>query len=291
GARGGPEVDLHAWSLHMEPGPAGDEGLWARARAAALRGRPVRVPAPVDMALIALMHGPVADIDAPADWAVDAADALADPNMDWETLVAEAQRRRLGAALNWGLSYLDHIEAVTLPGGLLAALRAGADTAQERELAAWLKPKARWTPADRLSTERMKRARPRGALPRPGPRTRLRDTALFRAGSGTKGSEGLVELVFDSPPRDRARLSFDLVDADGWLARLRLTVNALDRLSGRRRWRFALPRALRGTPRIVALDGSGQPVTRHGVRLVASAASGPGLACETVSNETVEAKG
>lgn len=267
GSKGGPEVDLHAWAVHFEDRPGGDDALWANARPGLLRGRAVMTPGAAHTVALSLLHGPVDDVQAPADWAVDAALAMASPDMDWDLLVEEGRRRRLSAALSWGLDYLAEEIGVPIPAAARAALAADQTALQRAELAAWLKPKKRWGATERAATLAMRLGRGgwRPAAPS-APSRRLRDAAPLRRATGADDARH-VSVVFAAPPARGTRLRFDLSDDGGWIARLRVAPNALDAATGRRRWRFALPTPLRGSARLQPLDDGNGPVSGVAARI------------------------
>ena len=99
-------VDIHRSAIHYGRSGTFDDIFWTRCRDANLRGRQVKIPSSTDQFLHALTHGTIADDNRPADWVIDALDAVTNQNFNWDLFAEEVERRRAGAAIASGLDYL-----------------------------------------------------------------------------------------------------------------------------------------------------------------------------------------
>jgi hypothetical protein len=130
GPQGG-EVDLHWFSLWQ---PARDEPLWEASVPVELAGVATRAPAPADQLLLACVHGTPWSPLPPFRWIADAAAVIrsAGGALEWDRLVAEAERRRLTVACSAALSYLREEFGLPVPAAALGRLRAADVSRHER---------------------------------------------------------------------------------------------------------------------------------------------------------------
>src|SRR4051794_21120609 len=142
------ELDLHWHVLHDSCQTGADDDFWAAAVPIELLGVRTRALCPTDELLLVLLHGMRWSPSPPLRWALDAgllASGALGP-IDYDRLVGQAQRRRLGAAVGAALAYIVRTADVPVPDGVLRSLR-------------------RRTPAERLAV--------RARATRPGERGRL----------------------------------------------------------------------------------------------------------------------
>jgi hypothetical protein len=125
------EVDLHWFSLWQ---PAGDAELWRASVPLELAGATTRAPCPADQLLLTCVHGTPWSPLPPFRWIADAVTVIrsAGDQLDWDRLVAEAERRRLTVAVTAALTYLGEEFSAPIPPAVLAALRAAPDSRHER---------------------------------------------------------------------------------------------------------------------------------------------------------------
>jgi hypothetical protein len=130
GSQGG-EVDLHWFALWQ---PARDEQLWQASVPMELAGVATRAPCPADQLLLACVHGTPWSPLPPFRWIADAAAVIhsAGDELEWDRLVAEAERRRLTVASGAALSYLREEFGLAVPEGVLGRLRAAPAWRHER---------------------------------------------------------------------------------------------------------------------------------------------------------------
>ncbi|HUC06648.1 MAG TPA: nucleotidyltransferase family protein [Solirubrobacterales bacterium] len=124
-------VDLHWFSLWQ---PASDDELWRASVPLELGGAASRAPCPADQVLLACVHGTPWSPLPPFRWIADAVTVIrsAGPQLDWDRLVAEAERRRLTAATAAALGYLRDEFGASVPQPVLARLRAAPTSRHER---------------------------------------------------------------------------------------------------------------------------------------------------------------
>jgi hypothetical protein len=129
----GQRLDLH-WRLLPECcWPGADDAVWERSARAAVRGAPVRVLAPADQLFHLSAHGVRWEPVPPVRWIADATAVLARGDaVDWDTLVAEAARRRMTPPVRDALRYLRQAFGAPVPERVIAALAAAPVTAAER---------------------------------------------------------------------------------------------------------------------------------------------------------------
>ncbi len=118
-------LDIHATPFHRPHVHAGDdEGIWQRSRPAKLGHADVRVPSPVDTMLIAIAHGSL-DAHKSSDWIADLVASI-DAGVDWDLLVALAERRGLSAAAAIALGYVHEKLECPVPAEVRGKLEAAA---------------------------------------------------------------------------------------------------------------------------------------------------------------------
>lgn len=130
GPKGG-EVDLHWFALWQ---PASDARLWRASVPLEVGGISTRAPSPADQLLLACAHGTPWSPLPPFRWIADAVTVIrsAGEQLDWQRLVAEAERRQLTVATAAGLAYLVEEFGAAVPPPVLDDLRAAAATRHER---------------------------------------------------------------------------------------------------------------------------------------------------------------
>lgn len=125
------EVDLHWFSLWQ---PASEGELWRASVPLELAGAVTRAPCPADQLLLACVHGTPWSPLPPFRWIADAVTVIrsAGEQLDWDRLVAEAERRRLTVASAAALGYLSEEFGAAVPRSALAGLRAAPASRHER---------------------------------------------------------------------------------------------------------------------------------------------------------------
>lgn len=128
---GGGSIDLHWFSLWQ---PASDDELWEGSLPLELGGVATRAPCAADQLLLACVHGTPWSPLPPFRWIADAVTVIrvAGDDLDWDRLVAEAERRRLAVATRAGLAYLAEEFAAPIPGAVLTRLAAVPTSRHER---------------------------------------------------------------------------------------------------------------------------------------------------------------
>ncbi len=125
------EVDLHWFSLWQ---PASDVKLWQASVPLELAGAVTRAPCPADQLLLACVHGTPWSPLPPFRWIADAVTVIrsAGEDLDWDRLVAEAERRQLTVSVVAALGYLSEEFGAAVPRAVLAGLRAAPASRHER---------------------------------------------------------------------------------------------------------------------------------------------------------------
>ena len=125
------EVDLHWFALWQ---PARDEHLWRASVPLELAGATTLAPCPADQLLLACVHGTPWSPLPPFRWIADAVTVIrsAGEGLEWDRLVAEAERRRLTVATAAALDYLRVEFGAPVPASALAGLAAVPTTRHER---------------------------------------------------------------------------------------------------------------------------------------------------------------
>lgn len=125
------EVDLHWFSLWQ---PASDAKLWQASVPLELAGAATLAPCPADQLLLACVHGTPWSPLPPFRWIADAVTVIrsAGEQLDWDRLVAEAERRQLSVSVAAALDYLGEEFGAAVPQAVLADLRAVPASRHER---------------------------------------------------------------------------------------------------------------------------------------------------------------
>jgi hypothetical protein len=128
---GGGNVDLHWFALWQ---PASDEELWRASLPLQLAGAATRAPSAADQLLLACVHGTPWSPLPPFRWIADAVTVIrtAGEVLEWDRLVAEAERRHLTVAAAAALAYLREEFGAEVPASALARLRAAPVSRHER---------------------------------------------------------------------------------------------------------------------------------------------------------------
>jgi len=162
-------VDLHWFALWQ---PADEGELWRAAVPFALAGTPTRAPCRADQLLLACVHGVPRGAVPPFRWVADAVLLIRGEGegLDWDRLVAEAERRRLSVVAAAALAYLREEFAAPVPAEVLARLDAVAAPRHERvAFRAACEPEGTWRTL-RMVWDRQRRLRDlrAGTPPPPG---------------------------------------------------------------------------------------------------------------------------
>jgi Uncharacterised nucleotidyltransferase len=103
----GKDVDLHWHLLPYCLQPDADVDFWKASVEASLEDKKIRILDPTDQLLHTCIHGISWDLMIPIRWIPDAIAILrSTPQIDWERLMAQAQKRKLTALLRGALKYL-----------------------------------------------------------------------------------------------------------------------------------------------------------------------------------------
>jgi len=124
-------VDLHWFSLWQ---PARDDELWRASVALELGGAATRAPCATDQLLLACVHGTPWSPLPPFRWIADAVTVIraGGADLDWDRVVAEAERRRLTVATGAALAYLGEEFGAAAPEDVVARLQAAPASRHER---------------------------------------------------------------------------------------------------------------------------------------------------------------
>jgi len=116
----GKDLDLHWNLLVWRVGPEVDEDFWAASNEASFGGRKVRILNPADQLLHICVHG--TDL-APICWISDAVVVLrSTPNLDWDRLLTQAQKRNLALMVGNALLHVRHEFANLVPSQVMTEL-------------------------------------------------------------------------------------------------------------------------------------------------------------------------
>lgn len=143
--RDSPALDLHARALLECPSANADEGLFARAVSLEIAGSRAATLSAADHLLCVCVHGLRWSAAPAIHWVADAVMIVrsAGSSLAWETLVAEARRRRVSPWVARALRLIRTDFDAPVPEEVLAALAADASGWRERlELASWMRPPA-----------------------------------------------------------------------------------------------------------------------------------------------------
>jgi hypothetical protein len=129
----GLDLDLH-WNVFADlGGPTVDEPLWQAAVPAALADTSVLVLCPADQLLHVCVHAALWSQTPGIRWIADAAVLVrAEPGIDWDRLIAQAQRCRMTLATRTMLRYLRERFHVAIPDGVLRRIEATEISRSER---------------------------------------------------------------------------------------------------------------------------------------------------------------
>lgn len=138
---GAPEMDLHFRALEESGAPGIDEGFFARAVPAILGESTSETLCPADHLLCVCVHGLRWSAVAPIHWVTDAIMLLrrSDDPVAWETLLREAQARRLEVPLGQAFQLLVSEFDAPIPAAVIARLAAVSSPSRRREVAARMK--------------------------------------------------------------------------------------------------------------------------------------------------------
>jgi hypothetical protein len=128
---GGGNMDLHWFALWQ---PARDDQLWRAAVPMELAGVATRAPCAADQLLLACVHGTPWSPLPPFRWIADAVVTIraAGEDLEWDRVVAEAERRRLTVATGAALAYLREEFGAPVPADTLERLAAAPVSRHER---------------------------------------------------------------------------------------------------------------------------------------------------------------
>lgn len=290
------EVDFHAVPLRFGRLGYHDADLWQRAVDAKFLDLPAKIPSPSDRFVQAIAHGLVADIDAPADWVVDAVAAMRDATFDPQVVGNEIKRRRLGVPVSVAATLLEEL-GVAVPSAIVAACQPDlASPLFRRELAATMRSRQSQTLVDRallIGAELLRSMRRRGSIKSwktnwmavPSLRPAQASWAALvdgRAVMPVDGSKGRLTIRFAGVPGSVERPSFDILLAGLWIGRVRfrwthrLMLRPPPSWRARIAYRFpagvSMPESAELT--VVALDAEKQPSTSppDGIKIFAEPA-------------------
>ncbi|MCX7685545.1 MAG: nucleotidyltransferase family protein [Acetobacteraceae bacterium] len=259
------EIDLHHRAMHAGRYGRFDDDLVARSLPGELLGRPIRVLAPVDEALVAIGQALQWDTNPSHPWIGDALSALRAPGFDAAEFWARARARRFDTHAAAVLEWLDR--CFGLPPAVLLArppprrgpalwldraeLRAMARPPRARGLperaALWLAEALRggWRkPSPPFPTDLGQRLTPSAEAPRPVPPG---EEFAWEIADRQDGGRALTVTLAGPPP---SRADFDLWFGGVWAARLRLRPLPWQR--GARVWTATIPPGLpRGEPALL----------------------------------------
>ncbi|MCS6931141.1 MAG: glycosyltransferase [Acetobacteraceae bacterium] len=259
------EIDLHHRAMHAGRYGRFDDDLVARSLPGELLGRPIRVLAPVDEALVAIGQALQWDTNPSHPWIGDALSALRAPGFDAAEFWARARARRFDTHAAAVLEWLDRrfgLPPAVLParppprrGPALwldrAELRAMARPPRARGVpdraALWLAEALRggWRkPSPPFPTDLGQRLTPSAEAPRPVPPG---EEFAWDIAVRPDGGRALTVTLAGPPP---PRADFDLWFGGVWAARLRLRPLPWQR--GARVWTATIPPGLpRGEPALL----------------------------------------
>ena len=119
----GGKIDLHWHVLYWTCFPGADRDFWADSVPADLLGETTRTLNPADQLLHACVHGVDWNEVSPVRWIPDALAVMGSaPSLDWDRIVRQAERRRLGLHLEDTLGYLRANWGAPVPEEVLRSL-------------------------------------------------------------------------------------------------------------------------------------------------------------------------
>jgi hypothetical protein len=128
------ELDLHWHLLYEANDDAADEHFWSAARPFDFAGVATRMLDPTDALLHVVIHGVRWNAEPPTRWIVDALTIMreTDRPLDWDRMLAFANRWRLTHRLGLGLAYLAERRGASIPVDVLTRLRKAHTSIVER---------------------------------------------------------------------------------------------------------------------------------------------------------------
>ncbi len=127
------EIDLHWHVLQENCQPGADRSFWEGSVEIEIAGERTRTLNDTDQLLHVCVHGARWNEMPPMRWVADAMMILRhSPAIDWELLVRQAQDRLLVLPLRSTITYLARAFDAPIPDAVLAHLRSGAASRQER---------------------------------------------------------------------------------------------------------------------------------------------------------------
>lgn len=126
----GQDLDLHWHLLTFSHGADTDADFWAASSHITVQGQPVRILDPADQLLHVCVHGSGWDLVSPIRWIPDALVILRTaPQLDWDRLFFQAQKRQLTLIMSEALKYLQQNFGDCVPPPVLSRF---ADTQTSR---------------------------------------------------------------------------------------------------------------------------------------------------------------
>jgi hypothetical protein len=116
------EIDLHWRLLKRYFSDEADADLWRRAVPFEIGGATALAPSPADLLLHTCAHGANFTRPPPLRWIADAAMILRGGEVEWEHLLVQSARYRLGLPLGIALGYLAGKMKLAVPATVLEAL-------------------------------------------------------------------------------------------------------------------------------------------------------------------------
>jgi hypothetical protein len=137
--RNGLAVDLHASALYECRAPDADRGFWRRRRPVRVGDAEIATLAPSDHLLLLCVHGQRWSSRQAVHWMADATVSIraAGDDLDWETLVSEAETRSLELPVSTALRLLREELEAEVPEEPLARLERARPTRWQRREASW----------------------------------------------------------------------------------------------------------------------------------------------------------
>lgn len=125
----GTSVDLHWNSLVDFRGATWEQGLWQRSESALLNGLPIRIPGPADLLVTILLHASRYEGNNHFRWIVDSLQIIKTrPDLDWNVVLAEMEKRRMTAVFKFFLGYLYETFEPDIPAAVIDTVRQSKST-------------------------------------------------------------------------------------------------------------------------------------------------------------------
>lgn len=128
------EIDLHWRLLPTRFSDEADADLWQRAVPFAIGGATAQAPSAADLLLHTCAHGACFNGVPPLRWIVDATMILRSGEVEWEHLLVQSARYRLGLPLGIALGYLASAMELAVPPMVLESLEREARLPIDRAL-------------------------------------------------------------------------------------------------------------------------------------------------------------